>query len=195
MRNSMRVGLAIIAMALTGCGVEDPSRLSCLSPDARPGRVYGDTLAELTYIAVDQMTICVRPEISPIVPIAVSSITESQRLDTSSSFGNMVADFARSRLAKNQMNVSEPRLRSSMLLKQDQGEMMLGRDPHSLVMPPPYSAILTGTYGVGETSVFVSLKLIRVDNAQILAAADFEVRRAGDVDNLLHDLKVARTRK
>jgi FlgO protein len=62
---------------------------------------------------------------------------------------------------------------------------MLGRDPHALASSPPASAILTGTYGVGEGSVFVSLKLIRGDNAQILSGADFVVWRSGDINNLL----------
>jgi hypothetical protein len=190
MRTSTLVALAIISVAVAGCdGMEDPIQLSCASPP-KSGRIYKQTLPELTYAAIDKMTQCGPPEISQIVPITVTSITESQRLDRSSTFGNVVADFARSRLAQNRMDVSEPRLRSSMLLKADQGEMMLGRDPRNLVAPPPYSAVIIGTYGIGDKSVFVSLKLIRVDNAQILNAADFVVWRAGDVDNLLVDSNV-----
>ena len=72
-----------------------------------------------------------------------------------------------------------------MLLRQNEGEMMLARDPKALVGAPAYSAILTGTYAVGESSVFVSLKLIRADTAQILAAADFVARRTEDANSLL----------
>jgi hypothetical protein len=71
-------------------------------------------------------------------------------------------------------------------MKADQGEMFLSRDPSKLTMPhPPYAAVLTGTYGVGSDNVFVSLKLIRTDNAQVLSAADFIVSRSGDVGSLL----------
>jgi hypothetical protein len=189
------VALAMISIAVAGCGrFEDPKQFSCASPASDSGRIYRRTLPELTYAAIDKMTLCGPPQISQVVPITVSSITESQRLDSSSAFGNLVADFARSRLAQNHMDVSEPRLRSSMLLKPDQGEMMLGRDPRHLVTSPLYSAIVTGTYGVGDKSVFVSLKLIQADNAQILSAADFVVWRTGDVDNLLGGINIAGNR-
>ena len=191
MRTSTLLALATMAVAVAGCAdrVEDPMQVSCAFPAT--GRIYNRTLPELTYAAIDKMTRCGPPEISQTVPIAVASITESQRLDRSSTFGNVLADFARSRLAQNGMDVSEPRLRSSMLLKVDQGEMMLGRDPRHLVAPPLYSAVITGTYGVADKSVFVSLKRIRTDNAQILSAVDFVVWRTGDVDKLLGNLSVA----
>jgi hypothetical protein len=184
--------LAVISAAVAGCtGFEDPKQFSCALPAARHVRIYKRTLVELTYAAVDKMTLCGPPEVSRIVPITVSSITESQHLDTTSTFGNIIGDFARSRLAQNRMDVFEPRLRSAMLLRTDQGEMMLGRDPRALVTSPPYSAVLTGTYGVGDTSVFVSLKLIRADNAKILSAADFVAWRDGDVNNLLGNSSIS----
>jgi hypothetical protein len=192
MRSSTLVSLAVISAVVAGCtGFKDPKQFRCALPAAAHVRIYERTLGELTYAAVDKMTLCGPAEVSRIVPITVSSITDSQRLDTSSTFGNIIGDFARSRLAQNRMDVFEPRLRSAMLLKTDQGEMMLGRDPVALVTSPPYSAVLTGTYGVGDASVFVSLKLIRADNAQILSAADFVVWRDGDVSNLLGNPGIA----
>jgi hypothetical protein len=198
MKNSALFALAMVSIATAGCtGFEDPQQFSCAQPPAgRPySHHYKRTLPELTYAAIDKMTLCARPEISPNVPVIVSSLTDSRRLESSSTFGNIVADFARSRLAQNRMDVSEFRLRSAMLLKQDQGEMMLSRNPGDMVKPPPlYSAVLTGTYAVGDDSVFVSLKLIRSDNAQILSAADFVVWHAGDADRLLGDSTVVWSR-
>jgi FlgO protein len=43
-------------------------------------------------------------------------------------------------------------------------------------MPPPSAAaIVTGTYAAGFDKVYVSLKLISVTDAHILAGADFAV--------------------
>lgn len=181
---------------LTGCGapiVDAPPQLvqgPVCPAYAPPKRLYASepvALPELTYAAIDKMTFCSKDIVSERVPITVSSITDSRRLDQSSTFGNMVADFARARLAENHMAVSEPRLRSDLLMKADQGEMFLSRDPGKLTVPhPPYAAVLTGTYGVGANHVFVSLKLIRTDNTQLLAAADFVLPRSGDVEALLN---------
>jgi hypothetical protein len=175
--------LALLAL-LSGCSndyiQEAPTQLVQAPPCpafARRTPAYAKTAApllELTYAAVDKITHCASDVVSDKVLVTVSSITDSQHLDRSSPFGNVVADFARARLAQNHMAVS------------DEDEMFLGRDPVKLTNPHPlYAVVLTGTYGVGEQHVFVGLKLIRTDNAQILSAADFVVPRQGDVDRLL----------
>jgi len=80
-----------------------------------------DERPELTYAVIDKMTLTAPPEMSPLVPIIVSSVTDTQHLGETSVFGNAVAD---------------PRLRSTLLLKEDQGEMILSRDRDYLVTPP-----------------------------------------------------------
>jgi len=117
--------------------------------------------------------------------------SRTQRLGKSSTFGDVVADFARIRLAYHHMNLSDPRLRSSLLLKADQGEMMFSRDPRLLVTAPLYAAVVTGIFGVADVSAFVSLRLCRSDNGHIISAADFIVWREGDVNRLLGDLSIA----
>ena len=125
------------AATLSACATfHDPGQLSCHATGTYPARIYAKSLPELTYLAVDKLTLCGWPNISPAVPMVVSSITDSRLVDRSTTFGNVVADLVRSRLAQDGMNVSDARLRSGMLLKPDQGEMMLVRDPSSLVPPP-----------------------------------------------------------
>ncbi len=100
-------------------------------------RPAGD-LAVLTYRAVDQL-LRSTPELTVSVPLVVASITDSQRIDQSSSFGTIIADLVKSRLSQDHMNVSEQRLRSSMLMKKNEGEMMLARDSRAIVPGPLYS--------------------------------------------------------
>ncbi len=197
----MRVGgtLAVAALLLAGLqgctGFRNAPAEAAARCTYAPGevvRVPAQTIAELTYGAVDGIRACLSPDMARNLPIVVASIADVQWLERSSAFGNIVADFARTRLVQNGMIVAEPRLRSAMLLRQNEGEMMLARDPKALVGAPPHSAILTGTYAVGDDSVFVSLKLIRADTAQILAAADFVARRTEDANGLLGLRAVAR---
>jgi hypothetical protein len=195
MRTNWFVSIAALAL-LTGCSSdwieETPPQLVrgpvCPAYEPRTPHYAGGpaALPQLTYAAVDKMTSCAKDLVSERVPITVSSITDTQHLDRSSTFGNMVADFARARLAENHMDVSEPRLRRELLMQADQGEMFLSRDPSKLTVPhPPYAAVVTGTYGVAANNVYVSLKLIRTDNTQVLSAADFVLPRQGDIDSLL----------
>ena len=143
-------------------------------------------LDQQTYQAVDRL-LQATPQLTPDVPVVVSSITDAQRIDQSSRFGNIVADLVRSRLAQEHVAVSEPRLRSAMLLKTNEGEMMLARDSRAIVPGPLYSLILTGTYAAADSRVYVALKLVSVYDARILSAVDFVVRRDNDISNLLDD--------
>jgi hypothetical protein len=195
MRHIVLAGLAALCLTVAGCvDPEDQQQSSCAAVGTGAQRLYRASLPELTYGVIDKMTLCGPPEMSPLVPIIVSSVTESQRLGQTSIFGNAIADFARTRLAYDHMNVAEPRLRSSLILKEDQGEMILSRDPRYLVTPPLYSAVLTGTYAVGGSNVFVSLKLIRSEDGHIISAGDFVASRGPDVDQLLGIANIPATR-
>lgn len=118
-------------------------------------------------------------------PVVVASVTDVEHIEQTSRFGDLIAELARSRLAQDGVAVSEPTLRSAMLLRKNQGAMMLGRNPRQLVAPPDYSYVLTGTYAVGKDRVYVTLKLLDPDNARIVGSVDFVAWRNGDVDYLL----------
>ncbi len=170
-------------LILSACaqGYRDPVALTSIgSYDHGPP---GD-LAVLTYSAVDKL-LSTTPQLTVAVPLVVSSITDSQMIDQSSSFGTIIADLVKSRLSQDHMNVSEQRLRTSMLFKRDEGEMMLARDKRAIVPGPLYSCILTGTYAAAGSRIYVALKLISANDARIVSAVDFVVFRNKDVNRLL----------
>ncbi len=173
-------------LALGGCtaGFQEPS--SPAATDAH-GRGQASDLAVLTYRAVDRL-VNSTPQLTRTVPVIVSSLTDSQRIDQSSLFGTFIADIVKSRLAQRGMTVSEQRLRSAMLSKQDEGEMMLTRDSRAAVPGPHYSCVLTGTYAAAGSKVYVALKLVSASDARIISAVDFVVWRDDDVARLLGDV-------
>lgn len=172
---------SLLALGACAKSFHDPVTLTSVGSydDGPPG-----DLAVLTYRAVDRL-LRATPQLTVAVPLVVSSITDSQRIDQSSSFGTIIADLVKSRLSQEQMTVLEPRLRSSMLLKKDQGEMMLARDSRAIVPGPMYSCVLTGTYAAAGSRVYVALKLISTDDSRIVSAVDFVVWRDSDINRLL----------
>jgi hypothetical protein len=142
-------------------------------------------LGERTYRAIDRMIDASPTLMTAGAPIAVGSIADIQDVNRATPFGNIVADFARTRLVQRGIPVTELRLRSSVLLDRTQGELMLARDRRALYPPPAVSDLLTGTYALGSGRVFVSLKIVSTASARIIAAADFVVARGGDADTLL----------
>ncbi len=177
MRARGKAIVVVLTLALSACagGFHDPFHAEAPPPQ---------DLGQLTYQAVDHLLESA-PDLVAGMPVVVSTITDTQQLDHSTPFGNIVADFVRSRLAEQHSDVSEPRLRAAMLLRKNEGEMMLGRDSKSLVPPPLYSAILTGTYAAGGERVYVTLRLISVPDSHILGAVAFVVWRNDDINALL----------
>jgi TolB-like protein len=125
------------------------------------------------------------PEIVQGTPVVVASISDVQNLDTSSPFGNIVADFVRSRLVQKGILVPDMRKRSAVLLRRHEGELMLSRNLRALAAPPGAAAVATGTYAVSDAKIYVTLKIISEADSRILSAADFVIPTNGDNDGLL----------
>jgi hypothetical protein len=167
---------ATAALLLGGCVNGPDSATSSISVGSHP-EARGD-VGTLTYRAIDRL-VAGAPELALGRPVVVGSIVEVQRVDRSTPFGNLVADLARSRLAQKGVVVSETRLRSAMLFDHKQGEITLANDRSSVVPPPNAAGILTGTYAASDDFIYVSLKLVSLADARIVAAVDFAVPRRG----------------
>jgi hypothetical protein len=118
-------------------------------------------------------------------PIVVGSIADIQDVNRTTPLGNAIAELIRSRLVQKQFTVTDLRLRSQVLLDRSQGELMLSRDRRAVLPPPAAAEVVSGTYAVGNGTVYVSLKIITTMDARIMAAGDFTLPRSADVDRLL----------
>jgi TolB-like protein len=171
-RNLRRTALALTIL-LGGCGLTDPDSVATSSAwHGKTPYEHGD-LGSLTYRAVD-LVLSQAPELSRNMPVVVSSIADTQKLESSTALGNIVADMIRSRLAQDGYTASEFRLRSEVALK-NEGEFLLSRNRRALMGSPNAAAIITGTYATSYEQVFVSIKLISATDAHIIGAADFVV--------------------
>jgi hypothetical protein len=178
--------LASLSPLLAGCQqLSDPPGPAYSSVLQGSAPAAHRDLGTLTYRAVDLM-LAAAPALTPSTPLMVATVSDVQELDTSTPFGNIVADFVRGRLVQNGLSVSDIRLRSAVLLSQHQGELMLSRNRKALLPPPNIAAVVTGTYAVADTQVFVSLKIVSESDSRIISAADFVVARHSGSDALLH---------
>lgn len=171
-RSMLRCIATSLALALAGCGNTQAPADSSVTSGASPAS-RGD-LGTLTYRAVD-ILLAGAPDVGASTPLVVATISDVQDIETSSALGNIVADMIRTRLVQDGHSASEMRLRNAVSFSKKQGEFMLARNRHALMPPPSAAAIVTGTYAAGFDKVYVSLKLISVTDAHILAGADFAV--------------------
>jgi TolB-like protein len=173
--------MAIIAvLALAGCSDEVVQRAEAGAFAPRP-----DRLDAITYRAVDEMLAAAPMLARAGGPVVVTSIADIGDIDRSTPFGNIVSDMVRTRLVQRGVAVTEMRLRASVLLQRTGGEFMLGRDRRALLAAPAAADVVTGTYAVGESAVYVSLKIVEAGDAHIVAAADFVAPLSWNVAHLL----------
>lgn len=185
-RRWLLAGAPLAAGLLSGCtytgfavqAVQQEDALT--TPTELDGPVYG---------SVDRMIAQLRNDHPHVLkeqtPAVVGSIVDIRTMDRATPLGNIIADLVRARLVQHDVPVRDMRLRSSVKLSPSQGELVLSRNASQVYPAPAAGIICTGTYAVARSTVFVSLKMIRATNAEILAAADFSLPRTFDVRRLL----------
>ena len=173
----------LLGLAVAGC-VNDPQMpaTSSVTIGATP-YLRGD-LGTLTYRAVD-LIFAAAPEVTADTPLIVASISNTENVETSSAFGNIISDMIRTRIVQSGHTASEIRLRKEMSFNRGEGEFLLSRNRRALMTPSSAAAIVTGTYATSYEKVYVSIKLVSATDARIIAGADFVVPLR-DVDGLLY---------
>jgi hypothetical protein len=174
---------ALMASSLAACQPYTDIATSIVAMDAV--RLTPTDLRTCIYGTVDDML-----NQSPLLvatggPIVVGSIADIQDVNRTTPLGNTIAELVRSRLVQKGLTVTDLRLRARVRMDRAQGELTLSRDMLAVVPPPIAAEIVSGTYAVGNGTIYVSLKVIAAIDARIMAAGDFTLPRTADVDRLL----------
>jgi TolB-like protein len=185
MKRTLQRLVVALPMSLTVAGcVTDPAT-DATSSVTIGASAYGNAdLATLAYRAVD-LILASAPEVTSDTPVIVSSIADTQRMDRTSAFGNIISDMIRTRLVQDGRSASEIRLRNGVSFNRGEGEFLLSRDRRALMPAHRASAVVTGTYAASYEKVYVSIKLVSSIDAHIISGADFVVPLEG-VSGLMH---------
>ena len=123
--------------------------------------------------------------LNPGQPVLVGTLVSVDRLSESSRFGRLVSEQIAGRLTQRGLRVTEVRLRESLAMQPDQGELLLSRELRNVGRSHDAQAVVVGTYAVSVTQVFVSLKLVRGPGGDVLAAHNYALPMDGNVRALL----------
>lgn len=149
-----------------------------------------DRLAKDTYQATDRVLSQVGP-ISPQTPLLVTTLSNIDTLETSATFGRIVAEQISARLSQRGFNVIELKMRNGLNIKQglgnpaESGEHILTRDVDSLRGEHKAAAVMTGTYAVAGRSVLVNLKFLDVKTGRIMGSTDYTLPFDNNIQKLL----------
>lgn len=125
-------------------------------------------------------------------PILVASFVNVDDVRYSSTFGRMVAEQISSRLAQKGLKVMEVKLRDSLFIKEQTGELLLSREILDISKVHDAFAVVVGTYAEGKRTVYVTTKLVRADGNAIIGSYDYSLPVGVDTRQLLRDNKQRR---
>lgn len=151
---------------------------------------YNDQLAQDTYRATDRVISQVG-KINPNTPLLVTTLSNIDNLETSATFGRIVAEQVSTRLAQRGYNVIELKMRNGLNIKQglgnsaESGEHILTRDVNALKGEHKAAAVITGTYAIAGRSVLVNLKFLDVKSGRIMGSTDYTVPFDNNLQKLL----------
>lgn len=118
-------------------------------------------------------------------PVLVATIVNVNDLRRAAPLGRTLSEQYASHLVSNGLNVKELKLRGDVFVREETGELMLSRELKDIAKIHRASAVLVGTYSAASQFTYVSLKLVRTDNGQIIRGHDYALPIDSDVRSLL----------
>jgi len=161
-----------------------------MPPDEEQTRAeHESTLISAVYKGVDE--IIRKQNKRPIassqnrVKVLTTSLANLENLDKTSPFGLIVAEQISSRLAQLGISTTEVKFTGKLFVTASNGELALSREARVISGEHKADLILVGSYIEGGNTVYVNLKLIRADDAQISSAYNFVVSKGSDLEAML----------
>lgn len=167
--------LAILLLVLSGCSLF-PNRQATAPEPSMLTRVDE---------AADKLLATSSEQLGNRAPIIATTFVDIDQLDQSSTLGRTLSETFTSRLVQGGMNVIEVKMRDSLYIEQNTGELILSRNVQRLSDNHDAQAVLLGTYAQGENTLFVNARLVRIMDRQVLGASSFEVPMDNDIRTLL----------
>lgn len=162
---------------------------AALSACATGGPAFGPAessqLITANYTAADRLVSGSQRPILTDAPILVATLVKLENLGVSSNLGRLVSEQIASRLTQRGYGVPELKLRGSIFIRSDQGELLLSRDVHQIALSHDSQAIVVGTYAVGADVVYVHVELIEASTGHAISAYDYYIPMIPQVKVLL----------
>ena len=119
------------------------------------------------------------------VKVLVATVANLNALDSSSAFGLIVSEQVSSRLAQLGISVAEVKMTGKLFVSKIEGELVLSREALEIGSRQKADLILVGSYVEAGENVYVNLKLVRAEDAEISSAYNFVVSKGPDLSFLL----------
>ena len=117
--------------------------------------------------------------------VIMTSLVPLDRLENPSGFGLIMAEALATQLFHHGVEVIETRKARSIIMRDDQGELVLSRDGSSIARQQEATAIVAGTYSLTPQTVILNIRLLSAASSSVLSVAGLEIQRSPAINALL----------
>lgn len=166
------LGLAIL---LGGCALEPTNYTSVAAND----------FVAANYRAADALKLQLQGKLNGNQPLIMATMVNIDALEHSSMLGRVVSEQIATRLAQGGLPVLEMKLRNSVYLKRNQGELMLTRELGEVAGTHNAQAVVVGSYAETRDTIFINVKVIQPTTNLVLAGHDYVLAKQGTIRSML----------
>jgi TolB-like protein len=137
------------------------------------------------YKAADTLLQQLSGKLSADKPLIMATVVNIDALDQTTTLGRLVSEEISTRLSQGGLNMLEMKLRNSVYMKRNQGELMLTREIGDVAQTHHAQAIVVGSYAETSDMVFINIKVIQPNTNFVLAGHDYVLAKEGIVRSML----------
>jgi TolB-like protein len=156
-----------------------------LREDSNTPSVWANAFVASNYRAADALVLQLRGKLADDKPLIMATVVNIDALDQTSMLGRLVSEQLSTRLAQGGLQMLEMKLRNSVYLKRDQGELMLTREIGDVAHTHDAQAVVVGSYAETRDAVFINIKVIQPATNLVLAGHDYVLAKEGTVRSML----------
>ncbi|MGV7206688.1 FlgO family outer membrane protein [Oxalobacteraceae bacterium A2-2] len=173
-------GACALALPLLLAGCSTP-----VKDEGNYSTVSSNQFIEANYKAADSLLRQLNGKLVPDKPLIMATVVNIDALDRTTTLGRLVSEQLSTRLAQGGMRMVEMKLRNSVYLKRNQGELMLTREIGEVAQTHDAQAIVVGSYAETSDMVFINIKVIQPNTNFVLAGQDYVLAKEAVIRSML----------
>jgi TolB-like protein len=171
--------LLAVPLLLAGCSSAPPKE------EPNYSTISSNQFIESNYKAADALMHQLSGKLAADKPLIMATIVNIDALEQTTTLGRLVSEQLSTRMAQGGLNMLEMKLRNSVYLKRNQGELMLTREIGEVAQAHNAQAIVVGSYAETSDMVFINVKVIQPNTNFVLAGQDYVLAKEGIVRSML----------
>lgn len=147
--------------------------------------VSANAFVAANYRAADALAAQLKGKLAEDKPLIMATVVNIDALEQTSMLGRLVSEQISTRMAQNGMKMLEMKLRNSVYLKRNGGELMLTREIGDVASTHNAQAVVVGSYAETRDTIFINMKVIQPTTNLVLAGHDFVLSKGGTIRSML----------